>query len=607
MSFKTYTGTFESDGTSSQAITGIGFTPQIILFFNNICFGDGFRTNFVGSLGVGISSTERAAISTASYDAQITTDARHRLNSNYCIANQAYFTNTAFSLADLVSLDSDGFTLNWASDLALVDYSFIAIGGNDLTGISLDNIQSPTSTGNQATTGLGFQPDVIMAFGNGKATIDNGSAESTMSIGFGTSSTERAAYGGESVRALTPSDTRSVLDTSHVYYTVKSGDLPHVTADIVSLDSDGFTLNWDNVHTAATELFVLSLKGGQFKVGTETQKTSTGIKATTGVGFQPKGLLLISGGKTAASGITADHKLTIGAASSATQRAYIAATDNDGLTTTEADSFLSSTKAIGFLTAGTPATDAEADLDSLDSDGFTLDWTTADATAREFAYLAFGQDPLAVTIINIDTDNDVYPNQNAVISGTNFEAVKGTGFVKIAPTNDILDADAETSTPTIWSPSSITTPINQGGLAFGSAYAFVQNDSGSYESIAINISSAAGYSNVTLVVIDAAGLVNNFPSLAVGDQIEADLTTAEGTGTVTLNTDGTVTVVYSGPTPASDSFEARTWDASEPTTDKWTALQTIRLNGGLLATGTTLNLIDKLTKPLTSTMIQRLN
>ncbi len=31
-----------------------------------------------------------------------------------------------------------------------------------------------------------------------------------------------------------------------------------------------------------------------------------------------------------------------------------------------------------------------ADLVSFDNDGFTLDWTTADATAREFIGIAFG-------------------------------------------------------------------------------------------------------------------------------------------------------------------------------------------------------------------------
>jgi hypothetical protein len=36
----------------------------------------------------------------------------------------------------------------------------------------------------------------------------------------------------------------------------------------------------------------LALKGGSFKAGVETQATSTGTKATTGVGFKPSGLLL---------------------------------------------------------------------------------------------------------------------------------------------------------------------------------------------------------------------------------------------------------------------------------------------------------------------------
>ena len=45
----------------------------------------------------------------------------------------------------------------------------------------------------------------------------------------------------------------------------------------------------------------------------------------------------------------------------------------------------------------TITTVAEADLTAFGSDGFTLDWTTADATAREFFYLALGDAGTAPT------------------------------------------------------------------------------------------------------------------------------------------------------------------------------------------------------------------
>jgi hypothetical protein len=48
-----------------------------------------------------------------------------------------------------------------------------------------------------------------------------------------------------------------------------------------------------------------------------------------------------------------------------------------------------------MMTAGTPTTEAIADLVTLDSDGWTVNWTTADATAREILALAIGDAPAA--------------------------------------------------------------------------------------------------------------------------------------------------------------------------------------------------------------------
>jgi hypothetical protein len=49
---------------------------------------------------------------------------------------------------------------------------------------------------------------------------------------------------------------------------------------------------------------------------------------------------------------------------------------------------LNTSNVLAAYSPGTPTKDAEASLSSFDSDGFTLDWTTADASPRVFWYLA---------------------------------------------------------------------------------------------------------------------------------------------------------------------------------------------------------------------------
>jgi len=61
----------------------------------------------------------------------------------------------------------------------------------------------------------------------------------------------------------------------------------------------------------------------------------------------------------------------------------------DNVSTSGHDTRIVTNKILTILTAGaTPTLAAEADLTSFNSNGFTINWGTADATAREIAYLA---------------------------------------------------------------------------------------------------------------------------------------------------------------------------------------------------------------------------
>ena len=87
----------------------------------------------------------------------------------------------------------------------------------------------------------------------------------------------------------------------------------------------------------------------------------------------------------------------MGMASGASEQGAVWAGNRDNVGTTNVSRINKTTKCIinGTESGSSPTVDGEADLDSFDSDGFTLDWTTVDSTAREFIYLAMGSDAVA--------------------------------------------------------------------------------------------------------------------------------------------------------------------------------------------------------------------
>ncbi len=375
---------------ASQAVTGIGFQPKaLILWATNqttevIAFGIRF--------GIGFSDgTRYRAVAAASADNSDFTSCDHRQATKALTLLD--FTQTTVAECDVTSFDSDGFTLNWTTNNAsayIIHY--LAIGGADLTNVRADNFSLATSTGNQAITGAGFQPDFVMFLSaRDSGAIPNTAVHTYLSLGLAKSSSERAALAFASQDNAGTSETNRYQRTTLCLATLADSGTVDSEADFVSMDSDGFTINNSDAPTLAHKVMYLALKGGSYKVGAETQKTSTGTKATTGAGFQPTGLFLASFNDVAQTTPQPHHRFSVGAASAAGVEGASWIGDTDAAATSSTNMSTLTTKVIHLINADDPASpSAEADLSSLDSDGFTLDWTTADATAREFVYLAIG-------------------------------------------------------------------------------------------------------------------------------------------------------------------------------------------------------------------------
>lgn len=380
--------------TGNQSYTGAGFQPKAILAFVTALTADGSAAGIKKSVGFGLSSTSRAAVGDGAVDSTATVNSYDQGHSNAAVIYATDGSGNLFLVADIVSMDSNGVTLNWTTvQASSYIVNIMYIGGADLTNTFISQQTAPVSTGSVAYTNVGFKPDAIIVITSGFTTAPpaHSALGSTprFSMGFGTSLTaEASGYDGDD------NGTTSKIGRKQAANIVEmlSGDAALSSeASLTSLDSDGFTFNWTTAGSARY-FWVLCLKGGRYKVSTFTQKTSTGSQPTTGVGFNPTGLILQSVDNTASSSVVTNGRYSLGIGNDSTHRGSIWVGNADGQTTLNNSQNLDRSNIIKMMTEShsTPTTQAAADLTSLDSDGFTLSWGTADATAREIIYFAMG-------------------------------------------------------------------------------------------------------------------------------------------------------------------------------------------------------------------------
>lgn len=384
--------------TGNVAYTGLGFQPKLLFFNSSNVVTSGFTTDIYASIGFAVSSTDRRCGTCTAVDNQVVVCAGH--DNTKCISIIDNNPNV-ITAADLVSMDSDGFTLNWST----VDagrqrvVSYFGLGGSDITNVKGGQNTCPGSTGNQAVTGIGFRPDMVFFFEGrrtGTAPPSNlSSAVPQHLLGFATSSTARGQANSLMTQANNGAE-KSRQTTDKVISCMAGTGTVEFEADFVSMDSDGFTINWTTV-LSGRYYFYVCVKGGQWKVGSFNQPTSTGNVASTAPGFTPSLLLLQSYNFASSSSAQGDNRRSIGFGTSSSNRRnnWIGSTDNSN--PRKVQNRYSATTVLDMCTQVSNTVLASADIVSMDATGFTLNWGTADATAREVLYVAVGSNAQTAT------------------------------------------------------------------------------------------------------------------------------------------------------------------------------------------------------------------
>jgi MSHA biogenesis protein MshP len=400
-----YKGWFAKNGAAgNQVIAGVGFRPTAVLFYWTRQTAEGFAVN--ESMGFGFASgpgNQRAVAVESDDGSNRSNYSRVRSDTSVILmllapAAAARATTTLNARASLVSLDADGFTINWVVNENRADIiHFIALG-RDVSNAFTGTITSPSGagTGNQSVVGVGFRPDFVMLLNSSLSTaeaVDTPLAGKLFNIGFMTP----AGQGAVSVCGIDDANNNNHpanwQQTTQAILGMSATCTQDSVASFVSMDADGFTIFWSDRPGAATPIYFLALKGGQHKIGSFTQPVATGNQTTASLGFQPQGLFMASANRAAPVNLAVvPGEISIGSAQSAVSRGTIWAETRNTRNPTDANTDSLTTSAFLSVTgtAGVPTINSQADFVRFNSDSFTLNWTTADATARQIVYWAIG-------------------------------------------------------------------------------------------------------------------------------------------------------------------------------------------------------------------------
>ncbi len=238
------------------------------------------------------------------------------------------------------------------------------------------------STGAQAVTGVGFLPKAIIFWTSYQTSSDTPTTSYRYGWGCSTGAAESFSISAASQGGVGTTATARRCDTKPISIVNYDATLLSA-ADLTSFDADGFTLDWTTNGGGTQIIHYLALGGtdltGQ-KVVTWSNVASTGNQSVTGVGFQPNLLFTMKSLATATTEMSASQALSLGVVSAASNYASLSIGGNSGVNTAAADydSFRAIKTDAALIAINTALSDTHrASLTSMDSDGFTLNWSVA--------------------------------------------------------------------------------------------------------------------------------------------------------------------------------------------------------------------------------------
>jgi hypothetical protein len=383
------------------AESGFGFQPKVILFFWG---GSNSGTDAVGrrdvrrGFGVAKDTTNRWMVGSYSQDTP-TTSVCDRFSATDACAKSWLSTGTVEGALDLQSIDADGFTMVVDDALSVaIRVHYLALGGADITDVATGMI-SLTSSGDMDHTAVGFQPNFVLLGANDHTAMPGNTIHSFLMLGMVDAALNQAvlSVGGDDGAAT--ADTRSYCRAGECIAFLDTANAVTLRRNVSAMLSNGFRTS-SILHSGSfsQDVFYLALRGGSYRVDNLTTSVTNGATiAETGFGFQPRAALLLSHGnaESAAATVQSHDQSIVGAFTSTTERGCQGALDEDAVGLMECTAFVEHDQCLAQLTTSSTVVGL-VDVQSIDSDGFTLVMDSAANPAYFVPYVAFGDTPPVV-------------------------------------------------------------------------------------------------------------------------------------------------------------------------------------------------------------------
>lgn len=376
-----------ASGTVDLTVTGFGTVDAAIVFVTNANSTSDPEAAYVASIGFwdGVNSVQHC-VSSYSFNAQSPTTVCARYKDTDKILRVVSYTGTCSAVAN-------GIRITVSATTSLARYvTAILIGG--ATDVHLAEQNMGTGTSPIDIEEPAFKPDMVFLTTAGLGSAGNQTLQEAI-ISFGAAHNNSAdvvsqgAIYNFSQNGQATTNTGSYATDSYCigqYF----NNSPSWQASIGSFDANGFSLT-PTASASNDYVSYLAIKLADPDDGFVdliSAATSTGDDSTTGAGFTPDAIGLVSSTASAIDTAADGAVFSFGAADDTRQRSLcVADEDAQGTSDTQSDA---DTSNVFSLTFDTGAVDAVASLSSMDSDGFTLNYSDAAASAKKILAFAIG-------------------------------------------------------------------------------------------------------------------------------------------------------------------------------------------------------------------------
>jgi len=376
-----------SGGTQDITTTDLGgLTPKAAIFILSSATADGSAANHA-QMSIGATDgTSQWATTSIIRNGQTTSDVYSRSSNTRVFQILNTTTGALSGDAEFSSWLTNGIRINWTDSIGTAFlFTVVFFAGSDLS-VKAGTISASTTDQAEVTTTTTFTPNDVIFSAIGHTAWNNTSdagAAPQLGMAHNGTSIDQGVVAHQSTDGSSGSVTDGALYTTRIGAILSGGSLSR-SYELSAFLSDGFKVK---SHGAGAQIFgYLALNyGGKASsyVGTVASPTSTGNAANTAPGFTPNFVTLLSSHLSATGTIqsTSANSLALGFSGFSSTAAFSTAiADEDGSATTDAQSLSDNVPLILPLPDGTNG--LVTSTYSLDSTGYTLNYTTVQASGR---------------------------------------------------------------------------------------------------------------------------------------------------------------------------------------------------------------------------------